>query len=234
MKLDIIAFSAHPDDVELSCGGTIAKMVKAGYKVGVIDLTEAELSTRGTIALRRKETEKASKVLNLSIRDNLKIPDGQIENTLGNRLKVINCIRKHQPEIILAPFFKDRHPDHVYTSTLISESNFYSGLSKLEGKLMPHRAKNVLYYYQHIVDKPSFVVDITDEFDQKMEAVKAFASQFYNPESNEPETYISDIKFIDSLRNRAQYFGYQIGVKYGEPFFINAMIKIDNIYEIFS
>ena len=168
MKLDIIAFSAHPDDVELSCGGTIAKMVKAGYKAGVIDLTEAELSTRGTIALRRKETEKASKVLNLSIRDNLKIPDGQIENTLGNRLKVINCIRKHQPEIILAPFFEDRHPDHVYTSTLISESNFYSGLSKLDGELTPHRAKNVLYYYQHMVDKPSFVVDITDEFDQKM------------------------------------------------------------------
>ena len=234
MKLNILAFSAHPDDVELSCGGTIVKMVQAGYKVGVVDLTEAELSTRGNVELRKQETEKSSKILRLSIRENLKIPDGLIENNQDNQLKIINSIRLYQPEIILAPFFEDRHPDHVHASNLISESNFYSGLAKIESCNAPHRAKNVIYYYQHMVDKPSFVVDITNEFDKKMEAVGAFTSQFYDPESKEPETYISNKQFHESLKVRAQYFGYQIGVKYGEPFFIKSAIKIDNIYGIFS
>lgn len=234
MKLDILAFSAHPDDAELSCGGVIIKMAKAGYKIGIIDLTQAELSTRGTVDLREKEADKASALLNLSVRENLKIPDGQIDNSLSNRLKVIESIRKYQPEILLAPYFEDRHPDHIHASTLISESNFYSGLSKLEIDFRSYRAKNIIYYYQHMVDKPSFVVDITEEFDAKMKAVKAYTSQFYNPDSDEPETYISNEQFIESLRNRAEYYGYQIGVKYGEPFFIKSMIKIDNIYEIFS
>jgi len=234
MKLDILAFSAHPDDVELSCGGTIVKLVKAGYKVGAADLTEAELSTRGNVQLRRKETEAASKLLNLSMRDNLKIPDGQIENNQTNRLKVINCIRKYQPDIILAPYHEDRHPDHVHASHLVSESNFYSGLDKINGSYEPHRAKGIIYYYQHLVDKPNFVVDITAEFDKKMEAIKAFTSQFYDPKSNEPETYISNKRFLESLKIRAQYFGYQIGVQYGEPFFVKSAIKIDNIYQIFS
>ena len=234
MKLDILAFSAHPDDVELSCGGTVVKMVKSGYAVGIADLTEAELSTRGNVERRRKETENSSKILGISTRENLKIPDGQIENNSSNRLKMIRCIRKYQPEIILAPYFEDRHPDHVHASNLIMESNFYSGLSKIDTGVAPHRAKNVIYYYQHLVDKPSFVVDITDEFDRKMEAVKAFNSQFYNPESDEPETYISQRRFLDSIQTRAQYFGYRIGVEYGEPFFIKSTIKINNLYEIFS
>lgn len=234
MKLDILAFSAHPDDIELSCGGTIVKLVKAGYKLGLVDLTEAELSTRGTVTLRKQETERSSKILKLSVRDNLKIRDGQIDYNEENRLKVINCIRKYQPKIILAPYFEDRHPDHVHTSNLISKSNFYSGLAKIESEYSSYRAKNVIYYYQHLVDKPSFVVDITDEFDTKMEAVRVFTSQFYNPESKEPETYISNKQFFESLQNRAQHFGYQIGVKYGEPFFVKSIIKIDNIFEIFS
>ena len=234
MKLHILAFSAHPDDVELSCGGTIVKMVKSGYKVGIVDLTEAELSTRGNVKLRKQETEKSTHILNLDIRENLKIPDGQIENNNTNRLKVISCIRKYKPEIILAPFFEDRHPDHVHASNLISESNFYSGLSKIETGIEHYRAKNVIYYYQHLVDNPSFVVDITDEFDKKMEAVKAFESQFYDPGSNEPETFISQKQFIISLKTRAQYFGYQIGVEYGEPFFVKSRIKINNLYKIFS
>lgn len=234
MKLDILAFSAHPDDVELSCGGTVVKMVNLGYAVGVADLTEAELSTRGNVDLRRKETENSSKILHLSMRENLKIPDGEIENNITNRLKVIQCIRKHQPKIILAPYFEDRHPDHVHASNLISEANFYSGLSKIDTGFEPHRANSMIYYYQHLVDKSSFVVDITNEFDKKMEAVKAFRSQFYNPESEEPETFISQKRFLDSLETRAQYFGYQIGVEYGEPFFIKSTIKINNLYEIFS
>ena len=139
MKLNILAFSAHPDDVELSCGGTIAKLTKNEYKVGIVDLTEAELSTRGTVELRRNETDNATKVLNLDIRENLKIPDGQIENSFSNRLKVINCIRKYRPEIIFAPFFEDRHPDHIHTSILVNESNFYSGLAKIENEYPPHQ-----------------------------------------------------------------------------------------------
>lgn len=234
MKLNILAFGAHPDDVELSCGGTMVKMVQAGYNVGVIDITEAELSTRGNMELRKQETKESSQILKLQVRENLKIPDGQIEINLENRLKVINCIRKYQPEIILAPYFEDRHPDHVHASNLVRESNFYSGLDKIKNNFPPHRAKNVIYYYQHLVNKPSFVVDITAEFEKKLEAVKAFDSQFYDPQSKEPETYISNKQFLESLKIRAQYFGYQIGVEFGEPFFIKSVIKIDNIYEIFS
>lgn len=234
MKLNILAFGAHPDDVELSCGGTIVKMVKTGYKVGVIDITEAELSTRGNVELRKQETKKSAEILKLQVRENLKIQDGQIENNQENRLKVINCIRKYQPDIILAPYFEDRHPDHVHVSNLVNESNFYSGLNKIKSNYPPYRAKNVIYYYQHLVDKPSFVVDITAEFEKKMEAVKAFTSQFYDPHSKEPETYISNKQFFESLKTRAQYFGYQIGVEFGEPFFIKSAIKIDNIYGIFS
>ena len=234
MKVDILAFSAHPDDVELSCGGTIIKMVKAGYKIGIVDLTQAELSTRGSVDLRKSETEKASEQLGIHLRDNLCITDGQVENNAKNRLKVIDSIRRYQPSIILAPYFEDRHPDHTNASNLISESNFYSGLPKIESAYPAYRAKNVIYYYQHLVDNASFVVEITDEFDQKMEAVKSFASQFYNPQSDEPATYISNKQFIESLKVRAQYFGYQVGVTYGEPFFIKSLIKINNICEIFS
>ena len=122
MKLNILAFGAHPDDIELSCGGTIVKMVKTGYKVGVIDITEAELSTRGNVELRKQETKKSAEILKLQVRENLKIQDGQIENNQENRLKVINCIRKYQPDIILAPYFEDRHPDHVHASNLVNES----------------------------------------------------------------------------------------------------------------
>ena len=234
MKLDILVFGAHPDDVELSCGGTVIKMVKAGYKAGVVDMTEAELSTRGNVELRKQETKKASKYLGIHVRENLKIPDGQIENNKENRLKVINCIRRYQPAIILAPYLKDRHPDHVHASNLIRESNFYSGLSKIDSALSAHRAENVIYYYQHRVDNANFVVDISNEFDQKMDAVKSFASQFYNPQSDEPKTFISNKQFLESLRVRAQYFGYQAGVQYAEPFFVESIIKINNICEIFS
>ncbi|MEJ2052857.1 MAG: bacillithiol biosynthesis deacetylase BshB1 [Calditrichaceae bacterium] len=234
MNLDLLAFGAHPDDVELSCGGTIIKLVKAGYSVGVIDLTEAELSTRGTVENRRIETAKAGEIMGIKVRENLQIPDGHIDNVEKNRLKVINSIRKYKPKIVFAPYTDDRHPDHVHASKLIIESAFYSGLVKIESEFPAHRPEKIIHYFQHLVDKPSFVVDISNEFVQKMETVKAFASQFYNPESDEPETLISRKNFMQMLEDRARYFGYQVGVEYAEPFFIKSMIKIDNIYEFFS
>jgi bacillithiol biosynthesis deacetylase BshB1 len=238
MKLDALFFAAHPDDVELSCGGTAAKLVKTGRKVGIIDLTMGELGTRGTIEIRRKESNNAGKILNVLIRENLEIRDGNIENNEVNRLKIITTIRKYQPVIIFIPYHNDRHPDHQNANKLIRESAFYSGLQKikttLNGKNQPaFRPARNYYFMQTYTFEPSFIVDITNEFETKMKAIKCYSSQFYNPKSKEPETFISDKKFIEFLEARAKHYGFLIGVKYGEPYFMEDKLKLDinNLFE---
>ncbi len=237
MKLDVIFFAAHPDDAELSCGGTIAKMVKAGKKAGIIDLTSGELGTRGSEEIRSKELAKASNILKLTVRENLMLKDGNIENNERNRLKVISAIRTYKPTIIFLPYEYDRHPDHQHANKLIRESAFYSGLNKLETQFegVPQQAFRPLrniYFMQTYTFDPSFIIDITDVFETKMKAVRCYSSQFYNPKSKEPGTFISDKKFIEYLEARATFYGFQIGVKYGEPFFMEEKLKldIDNIF----
>jgi len=228
MKIDALFIGSHPDDIELTCGGTVCKLVKSGRKIGILDLTKGELSTRGNLAQRKKETEKATKVLGANFRKNLGLKDGDIQNNFANRLKLIKLIREYKPELVFAPYPSDRHPDHINASNLIRESVFYSGLRKIvTGKLKAFRP-NKVFYYRHAYDIPvSFIVDVSDVFEKKMEAIKCYGSQFYNPKyKNEPETYISSKKFLDDIKTRAKFFGFKIGVEYGEPFFCFEDIKL--------
>lgn len=229
-KLDIIAFGAHPDDVELSMGGTIISFVEKGFKVGIVDLTQGELSSRGTLELRKKETEKATKILGIHYRENLKLKDGNIEINKKTIDKVVEIIRKFKPQIVFAPYFFDRHPDHESSAQLIKKSVFYSGLKNFTIKsktLEPYRPKKIFYFMQTYPFEPSFVHDISQYFDLKMEAILAYSSQFYNPKSKEPETFISRPEFLNYLKARAEFYGFQIGKRYGEPFYCEEKIEFD-------
>jgi bacillithiol biosynthesis deacetylase BshB1 len=223
VKLDILAFGAHPDDVELSAGGTILKNISQGKKVGIIDLTRGELGTRGTAAIRDKEAKTAAKILGVSFRENLNLPDGFFEVNKKNILKAIQKIRQYRPEVILAPAINDRHPDHGRAAQLIYEASFLSGLPKIvtkhNGKKQESwRPKAVYHYIQYRKHKADFAVDISSLAEKKFEAIKAFASQFYNPSSKEPSTLISDKKFFDYVRQRETEYGKMIGVQYAEGF----------------
>jgi bacillithiol biosynthesis deacetylase BshB1 len=232
IKLDVIFFATHPDDAELCCGGTIAKLVKNGKKTGIIDLTRGELSTRGNLKTRILETEKASKVLSIHYRENMEFNDGNIENNFKNRLEIIKRLRHLKPKIIFLPFPYDRHPDHINASILIKEAAFYSGLEKIltsyNGKQQKaYRPCKNIYYLQTYTSEPTFIIDISKEFNTKMKAVACYSSQFHNPKSTESETFISDKKFIDFVEARAKFWGFKIGTEYGEPFFTEETIKLN-------
>jgi len=237
MKLDILAIGAHPDDIELSCGGTVIKLVKQGRRVGVVDLTAGELGTRGTAERRAQEASEATRLMGIHARVNLGIPDGNIENTPENRLKLISMIREYRPEVLLVSYPVDRHPDHEHAHLLGREAWFYAGLEKIRtshrGKNQePHRPR-ALYYYMHWQEfPPSFIIDISDEFEQRMKVMRAYRSQFHNPESNEPETVLSKPEFLEMLRTRLEYYGDKIGVRYGEPFFSPHSIKVDDLFTL--
>lgn len=234
MNLDVLIFAAHPDDAELSMGGTIAKMTSNGLKVGIIDLTKGELGTRGTIETRKDEAEKAALILKLALRDNLELPDGKIKFDQNYLLKIINKIRKHRPSILFAPYKNDRHPDHIGTSQLIKEAMFFTGLSKIEtyegDDLQDVFRPSKLFYYMQTYDfEPTFIVDITETFERKMESVRAYGTQFHNPKliNNEPETFISKPGFVKYLEARAQNYGFKIGKEFGEPFYSEENIELD-------
>ena len=230
MTLDVLVFAAHPDDAELSMGGTIAKLTKDNYKVGIVDLTKGELGTRGDVKTREKEAVAADKILNVSVRVNLGIPDGDIQRTKENLMMVIKEIRKFKPKIIFAPYFNDRHPDHQDASTLVKEAMFSTGLPKVKTfdnqvEQKAYRPKKLFYYMQTYTFEPSFIVDVSDSFEQKMKAVKAFKTQFFDSNSKEPETFISRPEFFSYLISRAQFYGFQIGKHYGEPFYCEEKIE---------
>jgi len=232
MNLDVLIFSAHPDDAELSMGGTIARFTSSGIKTGIIDLTEAELSTRGTIESRRVETENASRILNINFRENLGLPDGEIKPSKEFINLVASKIRQFKPKIVFAPYFNDRHPDHIGAAQIVKEAFFLAGLARYESlennKLQEHyRPKKLFYFFQTYETEPSFIVDISDFYEIKMKAVKAYSTQFYNPGCNEPATFISDEKFMLYLDARAKYHGFKIGKNYGEPFFCEEKIEYD-------
>jgi len=238
MKLDILAFAAHPDDCELSCGGTIIKQVNLGYKVGIVDLTRGELGTRGTPEQRDIESKNASKILGIHARENLDLGDGFFKNEKKEQLEVIKMIRKYQPDIVFANALSDRHPDHGKGAQLLKDAFFLSGLEKisteLDGQVQSKwRPRLLLHYIQSQYLKPDFVVDISDSFEQKMKAIKAFTTQFHNPESNEPETYISSPQFLKLLKARAIEFGNLQGFKYAEGFNMSYTPGIKDVIQIF-
>jgi bacillithiol biosynthesis deacetylase BshB1 len=234
MKLDVLAIGAHPDDVELSCSGTIAKLVKQGRAVGILDLTRGELGTRGTPAIRAKEAADAARVLGVRVRDNLKIPDGNIEINKKNLAQVIAVIRKYQPQILLIPYSSERHPDHEHAHRLAKEAWYYSGVAKIRtadrGKLQQRFRPD--YYFEYMMlhsFPPSFIVDISDVYTTRVAAIKAFKSQFFSPESKEPRTFLSTEGFMDLLETRAKHFGQLVGASYGEPFFSIKPIGIHDL-----
>ncbi|MDQ7817184.1 MAG: bacillithiol biosynthesis deacetylase BshB1 [Melioribacteraceae bacterium] len=234
MQLDVLVFAAHPDDAELSMGGTIARLTNAEFKVGIIDLSKGELGTRGSIDTRKTEAQKASEILKLSLRENLGLKDGSLKFNNEYLLLVISRIRKYQPKYIFAPYFNDRHPDHIGTSQLVKEAFFFSGLSKIvtddNDKIqIPYRSRKLFYYMQMFEFKPTFIVDISSTFDTKMKSIHAFDTQFHNPKSIEPETFISQPNFLKYLEARAKVYGFKIGRNYGEPFYCEEEIELDLI-----
>ena len=237
MKLDILAFGAHPDDVELGCSGTIAKEISLGKKVGIIDLTRGELGTRGSVEIRNSESAKASELLGVVARENLDMRDGFFINDEAHQLKIIEMIRKYKPEIVLCNAIEDRHIDLGKGSQLVSDACFLSGLLRIETELdgvsqEAWRPKVVYHYIQWQNIEPDFVVDISDFMDTKMEAVLAYGSQFYNPNSNEPVSPITSKNFLDSVKYRAQDLGRLVNVTYAEGFTTERYVAVNSLGDL--
>ena len=235
MKLDILAFGAHPDDVEISCGATLLKYTKEGKSIGIIDLTKGELGTRGSTEKRYEEANKAAVFLGLKFRENLNMGDGFIAHSKENKLKIIECIRKYQPELILANSVHDRHPDHAKGANLVAEASFLSGLRKIETESdgLPqeaYRPKMLLHYVQDYYLTPDVILDVSETGKEKIELIKCYGSQFYNPSSKEPKTPISGEEFFDYLEGRMLSLGRELGVKYGEAYTIDRTLGVKDLF----
>ena len=238
MKIDILAFGAHPDDVELSCGGTILKEIHNGKTVGIIDLTKGELGTRGTVQTRATEASNAASILGVSFRNNLSFSDGFIVNDKAHQLEVIKLIRHYQPEIVLCNAIDDRHIDHGVASKLVSDACFLSGLIKVKtlddqgNEQGPWRPSKVYHYMQWKNVAPDFVVDVSGYLDQKLAAVFAYKTQFHQQDSNEPVTPISTTNFKDSLTYRAQDLGRLIGTAHAEGYNVERYVAVKSLSDL--
>lgn len=237
MELDALAFGAHADDVELACSGTIIKLGALDYKTGVITLTQGEMATRGNAKTRTKEFREAAEIMGLTVHRMLNIPDGRVEITWENKLKIIQEIRTHKPRIVFAPYWIARHPDHEKASHLVREAAYLSGLKKLDTNQESFRPHKVVYYQTRFEFKPSFIVDITDFYEKKMKSILAYKSQFHNQEKGEfgnEDTILSKPEFLDKIETRDKQYGAYIGVKYGEPFLIREAIKVNDPVKFFG
>ncbi|MCX7743165.1 MAG: bacillithiol biosynthesis deacetylase BshB1 [Flavobacteriales bacterium] len=237
MKVDILAFGAHPDDIELGAAGTLISHIHQGKSVGLVDLTYGELGSRGNKEIRLQEAAQAKEIIGASTRMNLGMPDGFFQNDEKHQKEVIRIIRHFRPDIVICNAPTDRHPDHGRASQLVSDACFYAGLTKITtqwvGKYQdPWRPKIILHYIQYYDLKPDVLVDISGYMDLKMESIKAHQSQFYNPNSKEPETLISQPEFLDNVINRAAYYGQYIGVKYAEGFITQRTLGIQNLFHL--
>jgi bacillithiol biosynthesis deacetylase BshB1 len=236
-KLDILVFAAHPDDAELGCGGTIAAQVAKGHKVGIVDFTHGEMGTRGTPKQRLEEAAKAAEILGVSARENMGFSDVFFKDDEAHQLKLIEIIRKYQPEIVLTNAVSDRHPDHGKGASLATHACFMAGLRKIEtrheGKEQaPWRPKFVYHYIQNNYIQPDFIVDITAHWDTKVASIKAFESQFYNPESTEPASFISSPDFLPFIESRARELGHRIDCTYGEGFTVERFIGVKDLFDL--
>ena len=232
LKLDILAFAAHPDDVELACSGTVIKHIQQGKKVGVIDMTRGELGTRGNVPTRMKEAEVSSQIMKIAVRENLDLPDGFLAENEDSLKKIIVAIRKYQPEIVLCNAKYDRHPDHGLAGQIVSRACFLSGLIKIETGQPAWRPKMVYHYIQDRFIQPDLIIDITDQFEERMKTVLAFKSQFFNADSNEPLTPIATKEFLDNLKGRLFQFGRLINTTYGEGFTTERPVGTDDLFTL--
>lgn len=234
MKLHILAIAAHPDDIELSCAGTLIKHTQLGQAVGILDLTLSELSTRGSVAMRDQEAQYAAKTMGVLVRENARMADGFFRNDEAHQRKLIAYIRHYQPDIVIANALEDRHPDHSRAGRLIADACFLAGLRKIETQREgvaqePWRPKRVFHFMQDRITQPSFIVDISSVQQIKMDAIRCYASQFHNPASDEPLTYIATPQFLDQIIYRDSIMGKRIGVEYGEAFICENIPGISNL-----
>lgn len=237
MKLDILVLAVHPDDAELGCSGTILKHIAAGKKVGIVDFTRGELGTRGTAETRDKEAAEAAKVMGIHARENLRFRDGFFKNDEQHQLEIIKVIRKYQPEIVLTNALEDRHSDHGRAGDLANDALFLSGLVKIETALDGQkqeawRPRLVLQYIQDRYLKPDIIVDVTDFMDKKVEAIRAFKTQFDSPDEQDPQTYISSPEFLESVIARAREMGKNIGATFGEGFTSRKLLGVDSLFDL--
>jgi bacillithiol biosynthesis deacetylase BshB1 len=228
-KVDYIFFGAHPDDAEIGCGGTMLESVSKGKKIALVDLTRGEMGTRGTAETRLRESLAAARVLGALFRVQLDLGDGNLRAGREEELEVISVIRKHRPSIVFAPYPDDRHPDHTRAGKLVTEASFYAGLAKIETGQASHRPQMVVYYMQNYVQQPTFVVDTTAFQKKKMEALRCYKSQFYNPKSKERMTFIAKKSFIDMIEARARHFGGMVGAEFGEGFVTKQPPRVDDV-----
>lgn len=237
MKLDLLVFAVHPDDAELGCSGTILKAVAEGKKVGIVDLTRGELGTRGSAELRDQEAVRSAQILGLHVRENLGMKDGFFKNDEEHQLQIIRMIRKYQPEIVLCNALEDRHPDHGRASALLYDAAFLSGLPKIETKIegkiqQAWRPRLLLNYIQDRYIKPDIIIDITPFWEQKVAAIQAFESQFFNPELDEPDTYISSPDFLKGIEARAREYGKSIQATYAEGFTSKKLLGVNSLFDL--
>ncbi|RJP67113.1 MAG: bacillithiol biosynthesis deacetylase BshB1 [Candidatus Abyssobacteria bacterium SURF_17] len=231
--LDVLAFGAHPDDVEMTSGGLLCRLVDAGLAVGIIDLTRGELGTRGTPEVRTKEAQAAARIMGARVRECLDMPDGAVRNTAEARIEVIRALRKYRPRLIIIPYWECEHPDHANTGRLVKESAYLAGLKKIDTGQERFRPARVIHYMTHHRFEPSFIVPIDEYFERKMEAVRAHASQFYRPDApDEDETRISQPGFLDLLALRDRTYGAMVGAMYGEPYFMRGILRIENPFAL--
>jgi bacillithiol biosynthesis deacetylase BshB1 len=233
MKLDLLAIAAHPDDVELSCGGTLLKMAQRGYKTGILDLTAGEMGTRGTPETRAKEAAKAAKLLSVKWRETLGVPDSDVQPARQHKLRLASVIRQLQPKTVILPYWEARHPDHYNASTLGYEGCFLAGLKQLPLDGEPHRPFKILYSTAFATVRPTFVVDITQQYEQRRRAILAFRSQFRTKRAEKSgKVYLAIDRLEEEMNQLARHYGQLIGVKYGEPFFQKELLKVEDIVKL--
>lgn len=230
LGLDVLAIAAHPDDVELSVGGTLIKLARMGYKTGALDLTRGESGTRGTPEIRAAEAERAAQLLGLSVRENLDLGDARVWANEESRVKLVRVLRRLRPRVVLTQFWEDPHPDHAHTSQLVREACHISGLAKYDRESGQERWRpNVLAYFLFPrTIAPSFIVDIGETSERKWEAIRAHASQFFNPQATEPQSRVSTQAFLSEIEARDRYFGAMIGVEHGEAFFVREALNVED------
>lgn len=233
-SVDILAFGAHADDIELSCGGTIVTAISQGQRVGIVDLTMGEMGTRGTPQIRLRESSRAQKILGADFRLRCDFGDGGLRTGRSEELELISIIRRTRPALVIAPYPDDRHPDHARAGRLVTEAAFYAGLNKIDTGEPAHRPQAVVYHMLTYTPEPSFIVDVTAAWSRKMKAIAAYASQFYNPKSKERPTILSQKSFLERIEGRARHFGSMIGADFGEPFFSKQPPKLMDLISAYS
>jgi len=234
MPVDILAISAHADDVELTCGGTLVVSKNRGYRFGIVDLTRGEMGTRGSAEIRAAEARRASEILGAEFRETLDFGDGALRRGREEELALIDVIRRHRPRLILTPYPEDRHPDHARAGRLVTDAAFYAGLRKLETGHPAHRPQQTVYFSTFDTRRPDFVVDVTPVIETRRAAMRAFESQFHNPESKEPTTVLSKQGFLEAVEARAREYGIMIGVEFAEGFHARVPPRVDDLVKAFE